>query len=185
MNVNKTRRNTEVPSLSYLLNLADKAGNIILKNFIKKGAMAWKNDGTPVTDTDKKINDLVLKSFKRDFPEISVCSEEESLDVPGSKIKVICDPLDGTSAFLSGVPVSTFCLAVNVFGVPFRAVIRDPFLDRTWSAEKNKGAFLNGKRIAISQHATLKKSIVCVVYWNEAPYKLNLVSDEIIRRGAI
>ena len=174
-----------VPSLSYLFNLANKAGSMILENFFKKGTTEWKEDGTPVTETDKKINDLVLESFSMDFYKISVCAEEESVDVLRSNVKVICDPLDGTSAFLSGVPVSTFCLAIIFFDVPFRAVIYDPFLSRMWCAEKNKGTFLNGERISVSTHATLKKSMVCVVYWNNAPYKLDLVSNEIIRRGAI
>lgn len=177
--------NAAVPNLSYLSNLAKKAGSMILENFFKNGTTEWKDDGTPVTETDKKINDLVLESFNKDFPKISVCAEEGSADVSGSNLKVICDPLDGTSAFLSGVPVSTFCLAITIDDVPFRAVIYDPFLSRMWCAEKNKGAFLNGKRIAVSRHNKLEKSMVCIVYWKNAPYKLNIVSDEIIRRGAI
>ncbi|RJQ32336.1 inositol monophosphatase [Candidatus Parcubacteria bacterium] len=173
-----------IPSYGYLIKLAEEAGKMILKGFTQGLKKEWKDDGTPVTEIDQKINDLVLSRFKRDFPEISVYSEEGSREVRGSDFKIICDPLDGTSAFLGGIPESTFCISLVVGGSPFLAVIYDPFLKRMWWAEKDKGAFLNGKKIQVSGHKELKKSIVCIAYWNKAPYHLHLVSNELMKQGA-
>jgi myo-inositol-1(or 4)-monophosphatase len=74
----------------------------------------------------------------------------------------ICDPIDGTHNFSHGLPTATFALALVHDHQPILGVILDPFEDRLYSAEKGKGAFLNGKPMHVSSSAGIKKTLIGV-----------------------
>ena len=115
---------------------------------------------TPVTEADLEINDLVLKRIKKEFPDHSILSEEGDDFSEESEYVWICDPIDGTHNFSHGMPTATFALALVQNGEPLLSVILDPFLERTFSAEKDKGAYLNGHPIHVNKNTGLKKSLI-------------------------
>lgn len=129
--------------------LAREAGKIMRDNFVAGTSKEWKEDGTPVTVTDTAINSLVIERVQAAFPEHSVLGEEESHNL-GKEMVWVCDPVDGTMAFSHGLPISTFSLALVQDGKPVVGVVYDPFMDRLFSAELAKGAYLNGHRIHVS-----------------------------------
>ncbi|MBY0539250.1 inositol monophosphatase [Patescibacteria group bacterium] len=140
--------------------LAKQAGEIIKKNFTLNCNQEWKDNNTPVTATDLAINDLVLKALKDAYPEHSVLSEEGDDFSEKSEYVWICDPVDGTHNFSHGIPTATFALALTQSGTPILSVVYDPFLDRMFTAEKGKGAFMNGKKIHVTESATLQRTVV-------------------------
>lgn len=140
--------------------LAKQAGEIIKKNFTLNSNQEWKDNNTPVTATDLAINDLVLKALKDAFPEHSVLSEEGDDFSEKSEYVWICDPVDGTHNFSHGIPTATFALALTQAGKPVLSVVYDPFLDRMFCAEKGKGAFMNGRKIQVTESATLQRTVV-------------------------
>jgi len=146
------------------LELAEKAGAIMRKNFSLSMKKEWKEDGGRpsmfVTETDLRINNLVLKNIKREFPDHSILSEEGDDFSESSEYVWICDPVDGTHNFAHGIPTATFALALVRNGDPILSVILDPFEDRLFYAQKGKGAFLNGKKISVNKNTGLKKSVV-------------------------
>ncbi|HWO07421.1 MAG TPA: inositol monophosphatase [Candidatus Paceibacterota bacterium] len=148
------------PHLALALKLSKQAGAIMRENFTLAMEKEWKDDATPVTKTDLEIHDLVLKEIKRTFPDHSILSEEGDDFSEASEYVWICDPVDGTHNFSHGVPTATFALALVKEGVPVLSVILDPFLDRTFSAEKGGGAFLNGKPIHVNENPLLRKSVI-------------------------
>jgi myo-inositol-1(or 4)-monophosphatase len=136
----------------FSIDLAKKAGAIIRSNFDIGMKKSWKDNGTPVTVTDTKINHMVIESVKKYFPGHDILGEEESYRLNNSKFLWVCDPVDGTIPFSHGIPTCVFSLALVVDGKPALGVIYDPFFDRMVYAEKGKGAFLNGKRTHVSKH---------------------------------
>ena len=149
--------------LSYLdvgLDLAKKAGVVMRKNFTAGMLKEWKDDGSPVTATDLAINDMILKEVKENFPDHSILAEEGDDHDESHEYVWICDPVDGTHNFSHGLPTATFALALLRGGQPILGLILDPFEDRTYWAEKGKGAFLNGKSIHVSNSATVKKTLI-------------------------
>lgn len=140
--------------------LAEKAGRIMRRNFGLAMKKEWKDHRSPVTETDLAINDLVLRTIKKRFPEHSILSEEGDDFSEESEYVWICDPVDGTHNFSHGVPTATFALALVHRGDPLLCVIYDPFLKRLFSAEKGKGAYLNGHRIFVNKNAGLKKTVI-------------------------
>ena len=152
------------PYIETALELAKEAGKIMLKNFTLNMKKEWKEDGGKpsmfVTETDLVINDLVLKTIKKHYPDHSILSEEGDDFNEAHEYVWICDPVDGTHNFSHGLPTFSFALALVQSGQPILSVILDPFMDRLFHAEKGKGAFLNGNRIHVNKNAGLKKTVI-------------------------
>lgn len=142
------------------LDLAKKAGKVMRKNFRLSMKKEWKDERSPVTETDIAINDMVLKEIKTRYPDHSILSEEGDDFSHESEYVWICDPVDGTHNFSHGIPTATFALALTRSGEPILGAIYDPFLDRLFSAEKGKGAYMNGDRIHVSKSPVLKRTVI-------------------------
>ena len=151
---------TEASYLDTALDIAKRSGEIMRKNFTLGMKKEWKADHSPVTETDRAINDLVLRTIKQHYPDHSILSEEGDDFSEESEYVWICDPVDGTHNFSHGIPTATFALALVRNGDPILSVILDPFLERMYSAEKGKGAFLNGEPIHVSATPILKRTVI-------------------------
>ncbi|MCB9811012.1 MAG: inositol monophosphatase [Candidatus Nomurabacteria bacterium] len=130
--------------------IAYEAGEIMRKYFDGDQQLEKKEDGSPVTIADKEINSMVIKSLSEKFPEDGVVGEEESTAEYGEGRRWICDPIDGTWAFITGVPTCMFSLALVEDGVPVVGVAYDPFLDRLYYATIHSGAYCNDTKIYVS-----------------------------------
>jgi len=170
--------------ISYLGFLAIEAGKIITKNF-RKVDKTLKDDGTPVTIVDEAINKLVVDSISRDFPDVSIVSEEGNREVSGAELRIFCDPLDGTFPFCLGLPVSTFCISVLEENTPLMGLIYDPFFNRVWSAVRGEGAFLHGNKIRVSQCDQIDDSQFCLIWWKGSQYNLGRVNDKLLDAGGV
>ena len=140
--------------------LAKEAGEIMRKNFSLAMTKEWKEDHSPVTATDLEINDLALKEIKKEYPGHSILSEEGSDFSEEHEYVWICDPVDGTHNFSHGIPTFAFALALTHKGAPILSVVYDPMLDRLFTAEKGKGAMLNGSAIHVSEGPVIKRTVI-------------------------
>jgi fructose-1,6-bisphosphatase/inositol monophosphatase family enzyme len=136
--------------LKLAFSLSKKAGGIIKDNFGKTHAVVLKDDASPVTEVDQRINKLVAQSLKESFPEDGLLGEEESYGTGHEKYQWICDPLDGTKPFILGLPLSVFMLALSENGKMLLSVVYDPYSDKMYHAIKGEGAFCNDEPIKVS-----------------------------------
>lgn len=173
----------EYPSRLMLIGLAYRAGDIMLRNFQLGMTRELKNDRTPVTESDTAINSLVIKILRRKFPAVDIVGEEESFRISNAEYQVLCDPVDGTIPFCRGIPISAFCISVMHQGTPIIGVIHDPFMGRTWSAERDKGAFLNENPAIVSKCPNIYESHVGMVWWKGSPYHLHDVCGRFLEIG--
>jgi len=157
--------------LNFALKLARKSGKIIKASFFDVIEKEYHSTGSPVTKVDRKINKLVINEIRENFPEQDLIGEEESHKGTGSEFSWVCDPLDGTKAFISKVPTCVFSIAQLKNGVPILGVIYDPFMDRMYYAEKGKGAYLNGDKIFVSKDKDVNKKMMAI------DYSLNTIVD--------
>jgi myo-inositol-1(or 4)-monophosphatase len=142
---------------SFAIGLAKEAGNIIKKNFTLGMKKEWKDDFSPITETDRAINQLVIESVKKEFPGYGVLAEEGSMPADSEYVWV-CDPVDGTTPFSHGYPTFVFSLALTKNGESILGVIYDPICNRLVIAERGKGAFLNGQKMRVSAETELTKT---------------------------
>jgi fructose-1,6-bisphosphatase/inositol monophosphatase family enzyme len=158
--------------LEFAKEIAQQAGEIMLKHFKVGVESSEKEDLTLVTEADKEINDLLIKAVSEKFPEHSVLGEEKSLDNKSKKVW-LCDPVDGTVPFSKGLPISVFSLAYVEDGVPLMGVVCDPFTKRMYTAIKGEGAYLNNEPIKVSDKSLDYKATMDIEWWPEAKYDID------------
>src|SRR4030042_6237309 len=101
----------------FAIAIAKEAGEIIRKNFTLGMKKEWKGDEGPVTETDYRINTILVERVQKELSQYGVLGEEESYNEKAANLWV-CDPVDGTIAFSHGIPISTFSLALVQGGEP-------------------------------------------------------------------
>jgi myo-inositol-1(or 4)-monophosphatase len=118
---------------------------------------------------DRTCEALIKGRLAEVFPEHGVYGEEGTRERMDGEFRWYVDPLDGTTNFAHGLP--QFCvslglerrkagLAANEDGTIVAGVIYDPMRDELFTAERGKGATLNGKAIGVSKTAVLAESLV-------------------------
>jgi histidinol-phosphatase len=139
--------------------IAHEAG-VIMREYFGLGLQhTFKLDHSPLTVADEKIHQLVVLSLEAAYPDHSLLGEE-GRNIKDSPYVWVFDPIDGTAAFLRGVPTNVFSLALVKDGVPLVGVVYDPYSDLLYTAIKGEGAFMNGLPISTSAHTELAHSYV-------------------------
>lgn len=165
---------------TFVTEIALEAGELIRKNFTTGMKKEWKYGYSATTKTDHIINKLVIDRIKEKFPDHNVLGEEKDSLSGTSNFVWVCDPVDGTKPFSHAIPTSVFSLALVESGISMVGIVYDPFLDRMFFAEKNKGAFLNERKITVSPENQIKHSLFGVCYgWKEEPFDFSSLAREI------
>jgi myo-inositol-1(or 4)-monophosphatase len=149
--------------------IALEAGALI-RDFYHRGvATEYKTDVDLVTEADRTSEKLIVERLQASFPGFGIYGEEGTRDRMDHEYRWYVDPLDGTTNFAHGFPI--FCvslglehrpagLAADADGVLTAGVVYDPMRDELFVAEKGKGAFLNGKKMHVSQTDDLGESLL-------------------------
>lgn len=149
--------------------VALEAGALIHDYFKKGVATEYKGDVDLVTVADRASEKLIVERMHSIFPDHGIYGEEGTRKQLHSEYRWYIDPLDGTTNFAHGFPV--FCVSMGLehrpAGLPedqdgtlIAAVIYDPTRDELFTAERGKGAYLNGKPIHVSPTPTLSQSLI-------------------------
>jgi myo-inositol-1(or 4)-monophosphatase len=113
-----------------------------------------------VTEIDKQSEALIIKKINEHFPDHSVLGEESGAGARTSEYKWIIDPLDGTTNYTHGLPLYCVTIGIEYKGEIITGAIYDPNAEELYTAEKGKGAYLNGRRITVSGADTLINSLL-------------------------
>lgn len=167
---------------AFAIDLAYSAGAIIRSDFKSAINARLKSDGSPVTDTDIKINKMVVEIIRKSYPSHDILSEEGSYLSNRSSHRWVADPLDGTIAFLNGSPTSVFSLALVINGRPHIGVVYDPFMDRMFHASRENGAFLNNERIEVSTNSKLEGAVIGISRWKNAQFDMEPLYKKLISK---
>lgn len=140
--------------------LCSGAGKILLHYFDKPHQVEIKPGAGIVTEADKAAEAYLLKHILRKFPKSSIIAEETGELGNASDLLWVIDPLDGTSNYAHGFP--WFCVSIGLYmdNQPLAGGIYQPMIKEFYFAQKNKGSFLNGKRLRVSSCAHLERSLL-------------------------
>ncbi|RZJ92770.1 MAG: histidinol-phosphatase [Brevundimonas sp.] len=83
----------------------------------------------PVTEADKQAEAAIRKLIAERYPDHGVIGEEYGEDRPDAEFVWVLDPVDGTRAFIAGLPLWTTLIALRVADKPTVGVIAQPYLD--------------------------------------------------------
>lgn len=135
-----------------------KAGAVTLEYFRSRSlGVEEKGDGSPVTIADRTAEQHLRKRIEERFPDDAVLGEEFPEKPGHSGYKWILDPIDGTKAFVHGVPLYTNLVAVleEASGEPILGVINAPASRETIYAAVGGGAWYRyGDQTAYQAHAS-------------------------------
>ncbi|HEY1513163.1 MAG TPA: inositol monophosphatase family protein [Gaiellaceae bacterium] len=124
---------------------------------------SWAADW--VTETDLAVERLVREAIAERFPDHRIEGEEYGVtgadDAPASWL---IDPVDGTTNYVSGLPLSTFSLCVADEAGAAAALVGDPYRGEVLSAVRGRGAVRDGAPIHVSGAQTLMGTIVLTEY---------------------
>src|SRR5204862_3509648 len=95
--------------LTPMQELARQAGSLLLSYF-GKVAVEYKGDVDLVTEADRRSEELIVGSIRKQWPRHDLIGEEGSRTETGSDFRWYVDPLDGTTNFAHGYPV--FCVSI-------------------------------------------------------------------------
>ena len=164
---------------------ARNAGKILMKYFSASDKkVQYKSLNNPVTIADHEADQYLSDFIGGEFPDDGWLSEE-TVDTKArlEKSRVwIVDPLDGTKEFIEGVPHFSISIALVKDGHPVIGIVYNPYTEEMFYAEKDKGAYLNGKNVKISMKEKLKDSSIVVSrseyrkkLWNEYEENFSLI----------
>ena len=103
--------------------LADIARSFIRKSISHKPVIKFKDDGSPVTNYDKELELILRNSIKNEYPQHGILGEELEAKNPNAEFTWLIDPIDGTLAFLTGIPVFTTLISLLHNGYPIIGII--------------------------------------------------------------
>lgn len=166
-----------------------KIGGAILKEgygtLYEIGTKDGKNN--IVTEYDFKSEKAIKENIKKYFPEHEILAEESGLDDDEkSDYRWIVDPLDGTVNFSHNIPIFCVSIAVEYKKEIVAGVIYHPLLDELFTAHKGSGAFLNGKRLTVSDNDDLDWAMLVTGFpynIDENPYNALGTFISMVKRG--
>ncbi len=165
--------------LQTAIDAAKEAGKFLRESKGKSLKIENKSSSIdPVTQIDKQAEKIIIDTIKGRYPDHAILAEEggESDDI--SEYRWIIDPLDGTVNFTHGLPIYCVSIGLEYKGAIIAGAVYEPNVDDLYTAERGKGAFLNGKRIRVSDNDRLIDSILITGF----PYDIHDNPDNTIGR---
>ena len=116
---------------AFLLELNDAAARVILPLFRAEHGLENKDEAggfDPVTTADRGAEAAIRQLLQERFPKHGVVGEEYGADRPEAEFVWVLDPIDGTRAFIAGLPVWTTLIGLRRQGRPLVGSIGQPVL---------------------------------------------------------
>lgn len=148
------------PTLNDLIGLARAAGDILREGYGQDHQVHYKGLIDLVTEVDHRSENMLLERILAAYPQDTIVTEERGRFEGANGRSWIIDPLDGTVNFAHGIPIFAVSIAYAVDRQVTLGVVYDPLRDECFSAERGKGAWLNGKPISPSSEASLQKALL-------------------------
>lgn len=145
--------------LAFAEHLAGMADAISMRHFRNQATrVRSKPDGTPVTDADEVIEEMLRVEIAVMYPGHGIFGEEGGVTGGDAPSRWILDPIDGTKNFSWGIPVWATLIALEEDGEIVCGVVSAPALGERWTAARGQGARRNGEPIAVSHVRTLAEA---------------------------
>lgn len=188
--------------LQVAVNLALQAGRTMYSYCDEKGTAAEERHDLGIatkgqaedfcTRIDVENEQLITDVLNKQFPSHKVIGEETTgtgAIPPLTKHDPtwIIDPIDGTTNFAAGLPLTCVSIGLCLDGRPALGVVYAPMTDELYLSVKGHGAYRNGVRITQRKDKTLLEAVVCFEFGyarnKEAIAKMVRVVQRILEHG--
>ena len=155
-------RQSKSAIINVMIQAALKAARGLVRDFGEIGNLQVSQKGPAdfVSNADLKADKTLRDELKKARPSIGFLTEEgEEIIGDDPTQRWIIDPLDGTTNFLHSIPHFSISLALEKENELIAAVVYDPIKDELFWAEKGNGAFMNDRRIRVSERKVLSECL--------------------------
>ena len=137
--------------LNKIIETVKESGKIVLSAHNQENAVTAKEGKKNfVTKYDVAVQDFLFNELGNVFPEAEFVGEEGANNFESTALRFIIDPIDGTTNFMQNMRCSCISVALCKENDVIAGVVYNPYTDEIFSAEKGKGAYLNGEKISVS-----------------------------------
>lgn len=134
-------------NIEEIVAIAKYAGDAIMQIYVKDFDVEFKEDNSPLTEADKKANDIIVEGLNALLIRFPILSEEGKIipfeERKGWEYFWMVDPLDGTKEFIKKNGEFTVNIALIHNHIPVLGVVYAPALGEMYWAKRGEGAYKN------------------------------------------
>ncbi|XP_056913307.1 inositol monophosphatase 1 isoform X4 [Takifugu flavidus] len=124
-----------------------------------------------VTQTDQKVEQLIIQSVKEKFPTHRFIGEESVAAgepcVLSDEPTWIIDPIDGTTNFVHRFPFVAVSIGFSVNKQVEFGVVYSCLEDKMFTARRGRGSFCNGDPLQVSEQKAIQQSIIATEFGSD------------------
>lgn len=164
-------------------NLAKAVGHFIQTEaqYFSQEKVEEKSFNQLVSYVDKTAEEKLVAGLTEILPEAGFIAEEATVVTETKQLMWVIDPLDGTTNFVHQLPVYSISVALMENGVPIIGVVFEPNRHELFYAWQNGGAYLNGRRIHVSNNQSLSQCLLATGFpyydFVQMPLYLNTLQE--------
>ncbi len=154
------------------------AGDAAMEHFRHGVVPDKKPDRSPVTAADREVEKAIRGFVLSEFPRAEFFGEETGTHGNNPDLRFVVDPIDGTRAFVRGLPTWSVLLGIEVGGTPVVGMAYMPAAEDFFLGVRGHGATHNGKPVHVSKVGPLKNATVthgCLQQFTESGFAAALV----------
>ncbi len=160
--------------LEKIIAIVKDAGKIMLTAHNRENSITAKEGSNNfVTKYDVAVQQYLFEELKKAVPNADFVGEEGENNLLNANLRFIIDPIDGTTNFMQDYRCSCISVALCDGNEALLGVVYNPYTNEVFSAEKDKGAYLNGKPIKVSNRS-LKDGMAL---FGTSPYRPDLADE--------
>jgi myo-inositol-1(or 4)-monophosphatase len=164
----KPLRETWLEELEFSVELARRAGGVLMDRYERVERIDYKSARDVVTEADHESEALIIDAIRDRFPRDAMLAEESGehkavggeWQATGRARTWVIDPLDGTVNYANGIPFFCVSVALVADGSPVVGVVFDPTRDELFTATAAGPACLDGRPVGVSEKEQLTDFVV-------------------------
>ena len=157
-----TRSSTPAELMQAAAEVAELAARKAMRWYRTGVDVETKSDGSPVTIADREAERVARDWLSARFPNDSILGEEFGVERAEARRRWVIDPIDGTKAFVRGVPLWGTLIACAEGDTVLAGAACFPALDELIAAAPGEGAWWNGSRTRVSNVDSLEHSTALI-----------------------
>lgn len=147
--------------LEFAVEACTEAGEITLEYYQKDVVVEAKPDLSPVTVADRRTEEKIRELIQKYHPHHGIIGEEFGGPKGSTEYNWFIDPIDGTLAYVHGVPIFGVMLGLERAGEMILGVIHFPALHEIIYAASGEGCYWNGSPARVNNSNRLQDSLLC------------------------
>ena len=146
--------------VAFAVELADLSRQIMSRALADRPAIEIKPDSSYVTETDKGIEHALRALIEKSYPAHGILGEEYGAHNPEAEYAWVLDPIDGTAAFVAGLPVFGTLIALLHRGEPVIGIIDHVVTNDRWIGALGRPTTRNGVAVRTRRCPSLSQAML-------------------------